>query len=223
MSKWTGKSDFADWCLMHNSPQEIVDKATVYLGNAKVAINSTHDLIPYYTNLISSASGGKSEQTIQLTAKSFIDIEETRFMSTKVYQVIKWKRKADKGKQKFDYSFIRKQKDFWLGEINLWEKLIDTVNKKPEIAKFHLNKDYEKALTFIESWIIPQYFNDVHDALHTRMREEFVKYCSENGYCAFSWNFETGEVGYQNQGDWHPIIRKMCFDIADFHKMERGV
>lgn len=219
MSRWTGKSDFCDWCEMHNNPQTIVKKATVYMGHAKVAINKESDLIPYYTNLISSMTSNSEGQVINLTQDSFIDIEEGEYLSAKIYQIIKWKRKADKEKIKFSYNFIKAQKDFWSGEIELWKKLINIANLNPDVAKFHLNKDYRHALYEIGINLIPRYFHGVHDGMHTRYREQFVKFCSENGYCAFSWNFETGEVGYQNQGEWHPIIRDMCFAIGDYHKM----
>ena len=219
MSKWTGKSDFCDWCEMHNSPQTIVEKATVYMGHAKLSINKESDLLPYYTNLISSMASNQEGQSIHLTQDSFIDIEEKEFLSTKVYSAIRWKRKADKEKVQFNYKYIQAQKDFWTDELALWNKIISIMNKNPEIAKVHLNKEYRQALRYIEKFLIPEYFHDVHDGRHTRYREQFVKYCSENGYCAFSWNFETCEVGYQNQGEWHPILRDMCFAIADYHKM----
>ena len=73
MSKWTGKSDFCDWCEMHNNPQEIVEKASVYYGDAKVAINSPHDLIPYYTHLTAMiASDQNGKQNIHLSMSNSV-------------------------------------------------------------------------------------------------------------------------------------------------------
>ena len=229
MSHFTGRSDFCDWCEMHNNPQEIVEKATVYYGDAKVAINSPHDLIPYYTHLTAMiASDQDGKQTIHLSRDSWIDTEERQFLSHKIISAIKWCRKANKEKIKFDYDFCKKQKDFYVSQYNsesdekVWKNIISILNARPALIKDHLNKDYRKACEFVEEYMIPAHFSGVHDEMHNRYREQFVKYCSENGYCAFSINFETGEWGYQNQGEWHPVIRNMCFAIADYHRMMKG-
>ena len=216
---FTGKSDFFDWCNMHNKPEEVLTKAKVYLGDAKIELKKPEDLIPYYTHLVASAACNGSSQTINLTRKSYINIEEAEHIGNLVYDAIYWYRKAKREKVPFNYAFAQRQKNFWCSEKPVMESIIAIINKNPNITKFHLDSDYRKALEFITEYIIPHYFSKVHDAMHTRQREDFVKYASENGYCAFSWNFETGEVGYQNQGEWHPAIRDMCFDIADYHKM----
>lgn len=221
MSRYSNKSDFCDWCCMHNTPKDIVEKATVYMGHAKIAVNEERDLIPYYTNLISMMTASSESQTIYLTQDSHIDTEEAEFLSTKVYHAIKWKRKADKEKAVFDYSFICNQRELWHGsdEKPVWNKIISTINANPEIAKFHLNKDYGKARYFIESYLIPNYFRGIHDKMHNYYREQFIEYCSENGYCTFSWNAKTSKVDYKDEGEWHPIVRDMCFAIADYYKM----
>ena len=36
MGKYTGKSDFFDWCNMHNKPEDVIKKATVFLSGAKI-------------------------------------------------------------------------------------------------------------------------------------------------------------------------------------------
>ena len=221
MSKWTGKSDFCDWCEMHNNPKEIVEKAKVYMGDARVAINNERDLIPYYTHLTASIATNPQGQSIHLSRHSWIDDEEKQFLSTKVIEAIQWARKAKKNKEKFDFNFCKKQKNYWGDNDAIWKAIIARINEKPEVMKFHIDKDFRKACWFFEEYVIPHFFYGIHDAMHTRYREQFVKYCSENGYCAFSINFETGEWGYQNQGEWHPVIRDMCFAIADFHKMEK--
>ena len=33
---FTGKSDFFDWCNMYYTPETIIEKATVFLGDAEV-------------------------------------------------------------------------------------------------------------------------------------------------------------------------------------------
>lgn len=217
MSNFSGKSDFCDWCTMHNRPKDIVEKATIFMGNAKVSINKEHDLIPYYTNLISMMSSTPESQTIYLTQDSYIDTEEAEFLSTKIYTLIKLKRKANKEKATFDYAYVTAHWSLWTNDEKLvWLNLISIINVNPSIAKFHLNADYKKALFDIEQYLIPKYFYNVHDAMHTRYREQFIKFCSENGYQTFSWNAID-----ETKGEWHPLIRKMCFAVIDYRKMEK--
>ena len=48
---FTGKSDFFDWCNMHYTPETIIEKATIFLGDAEIKKDKPEDLIPYYTHL----------------------------------------------------------------------------------------------------------------------------------------------------------------------------
>ena len=221
MSKWTGKSDFYDWCEMHYSPEEIVKIADICMGNARVRIENTKDLIPYYTNLIASAGCSKDSQRVRLSEESYIDDEEKTHISIMVYDAIKLARKAKKEKKTFNLKYCETQKKFWPSETDVWWKIIEIINGNSNIIKIHLPHDFREVHTFIHNYVIPTYFSNVHDAMHTREREEFIKFCSENGYMAFSWNFKSGEVGFQNQGIHHPLIWNMCWKITEYHKMKK--
>ena len=219
MSKWTGKSDFADWCEMHNTPKEIVKNAIIYYGNVKVSLEKSKDLIPYYTHLTSTIVASDGKQLVELSAESYLDYIEKEFIASRVYSCILWARRAIRTKSNFNYSFCKAQKEYTNGDEAVWKAIIKIIKDNPEIIKFHLNKNNYKARAFIIDYIIPHYFSKVHDSRRTMQREQFVKYCSENGYCAFSIDFENNIWGYQTQGEWHPVIRDMCWKIADYHKM----
>lgn len=219
MSSYTGKSDFCDWCEMHNSPSEIVKCASIYMGGAKVEIKSEKDLIPYYTHLTSSLSCCDGAQTIYLSPDSFIDEEERSFMCWKITAAIKAARKAKKEKKPFTFEYLKSQKDFTLGgeSMALWNKIIAIINKFPNIIKIHIPEDWSDSQSLFSSWIIPKYFYDVHDAMHNRMREEFIRFANNNGYAII----KDGIFLERTEGIYHPIINKMCIDIIQFHKMER--
>ena len=64
---FTGKSDFFDWCNMHYTPETIIEKATIFLGDAEIKKDKPEDLIPYYTHLIASAGCTPEKQSIFLS------------------------------------------------------------------------------------------------------------------------------------------------------------
>lgn len=219
MSKFTGKSDFADWCEMHNNPQEIVDHADVYMGDAKIEINSTKDLIPYYTHLIGSMACSNGEQTICLSSSSFITNEERDFMGWRIITAINAARKAKKDKAEFNLSYLKHLKDLSYDNTAdyVWNAIIKVIKSNPDIIKTHLSKQYNEAVVFVQDYLIPRYFNHIHDSMHNREREQFVQFAKDNGYLIT--NFENPTKKYD--GIYHPVIIKMCLDIYDFHKMEK--
>lgn len=224
MSRHTGKCDFEDWCEMHNSPSEIVEKATIYLGDAKVDIKNEKDLIPYYTHLIASMCCIKDEgQTINLSSHSFIDGEEEEFMTWRIRDVIAAARKAKKEKKPFTFEYFKNWKyydPFGSTPQFVWEELIKIVNDNPDIIKMHLPSDYRDCEYFMHRWVIPEYFYKVHDPMHTRYREEFIKFAKENGYSVL----EPRDKGMQNaertEGIAHPVITHMCLAVIDFYEMQ---
>lgn len=219
MSMWTGKCDFADTCEMIHNPQEIVEKSTIYLGNARVFIKEPKDLIPYYTNLISMACYNKEDgDVIHLSQNSFIDREEREFISWKIRDVIYSFRKAKKAKVEFNYEYFAKN-NYMLDKRDLvvYKAIIDKVNNNTDIAKVHLPKNYMNLVHFVDVWLYPNYFYDIHDSIHNRFREEFVKYASENGYMIYEKDENNKYV--KCDGIYHPIIKKMCDSIIEYKDM----
>ena len=111
MSRFTGKSDFCDTCTMHYEPKEIVERANIFMGNAKVHIQQERDLIPYYTNLISMMYSTKTdnglEMSISLSEDSFIDSEERSRLSWRVANIISIARKCKRNKVPFTFEQVQ--------------------------------------------------------------------------------------------------------------------
>ena len=196
--------------MIHN-PQEFVEKSEIYLGDARVMIKEEKDLIPYYTHLVASACYNKeSGNTIHLSRDSFINSEEREFLSWKIRDIISMFRKAKKEKIEVTLDYVKSQKYYWgNGEDFIWSALIDKIKNNMDLIKVHLPKDYRECSYFISEWLIPNYFYDIHDSMHNRYREEFIKFALENG-CG---NFDE-------DGIHHPIIWKMCADINEYYEMK---
>lgn len=218
MSRFTGKSDFCDTCTMHYEPKEIVERANVFMGNAKVHIQQERDLIPYYTNLISIMYSTRTdnglEMSISLSEDSFIDSEERSRLSWRVANIISIARKCKRNKVPFTFEQVQKEVEFSdnviCGEsISLWKSLFAVIEKNPDIIKIHLPSDYRKKLFTIEREIIPNYFNNVHLDLSNRQRKEFVEFCAENG-------FRTLET----EGEYHPLVMSQCMKILEFQEQQ---
>lgn len=197
--------------MIHN-PQEIIEKSEIYLGDARVMIKEEKDLIPYYTHLVASASYNKEcGNVIHLSKDSFINFEEKEHLSWKIQDLISTFRKAKKEKINVTLDYVKSQKYYW-GEDFIWSALIDKIKNNMDLIKVHLPKDYRECSYFISEWLIPNYFSDIHDSMHNRFREEFVKFAQENGYRTF----EGDKI---NEGIYHPIIWKMCRAIEEYKKM----
>ena len=181
------------------------------MGDARVMINEEKDLIPYYTHLVASACYNKeSGNTIHLSRDSFINSEEREFLSWKIRDIISMFRKAKKEKIEVTLNYVKSQKYYWgNGEDFIWSALIDKIKNNMDLIKVHLPKDYRECSYFISEWLIPNYFYDIHDSMHNRYREEFIKFAHKNGYRNFD-----------EDGIYHPIIWKMCADINEYYKMK---
>ena len=196
--------------MIHN-PQEIIEKSKIYLGDARVMIKEEKDLIPYYTHLVASASYNKEKgNVIHLSRDSFINFEEREHLSWKIQDIISTFRKAKKEKIDVTLDYVKSQKYYWgNGEDFIWSALIDKMKNNMDLIKVHFPKDYRKRSYFIAEWLIPNYFYDIHDSMHNRYREEFIKFAHENGYRNFD-----------EDGIYHPIIWKMCTYIDEYNKMK---
>ena len=217
MSRWTGKCDFCDDCEMIHNPQEFVEKSEIYLGDARVMIKEEKDLIPYYTHIVASACYNKERgNVIHLSNDSFINSEEKEFIAWRIRDVISVFRKAKREKVDVTLDYMKKQKCYWNSDDYLLIPIINIIKNNTDIIKVHLSKDWRESERFIIQWLIPNYFNDIHDSMHNRHREEFVKFAKENGYKTF--DFETKE--FNENGIYHPIIWKMCYDINEYKTMK---
>lgn len=216
---FTGKSDFFDWCNMHYTPETIIEKAKIYLGDAEIKKDKPEDLIPYFTHLVAAAACNSEGQTIHLSPLSWITEEEREHLAIKIYSVIKAACKAKKEKVPFTFEYLKQQKYYYSDFEPIYHKIIDIISKDSSIIKIHLSPEYREALWFIEEYLIPRKFSNIHDRMHNRMREDFVKYAGENGYLTFSWNYEESKTEKETKGKFHPVIGNMCWAISEFNQM----
>ena len=208
MGKYTGKSDFFDWCNMHNKPEDVIKKATVFLSGAKITFEKPEDLIPYYTHTIASMSCSKEKQFINLSKESYLDTREKERLSNFIYNSITWAQKAHKEKKNFNLDFIKDQKNYKVYSSEddyILSSIVNKIKKYPELIKFPIKCD-----SIIKEYILPHYFDDIHDKTITYLKEDFIKYAEENGFAIYKENSSTGE--------YHPIIWNMSLDVAQYHK-----
>lgn len=215
---FTGKSDFFDWCNMHNKPEEIIKNATVFLGDAKLSLNEPRDLIPYYTHLISGMSKTGDEQVIHLSKESYLDTLEKEHISYYVKDAIVWAKKARREKKDFDLSFVKTQKDYQIlySSVDdcLLNSIINRINNYPEIIKFPMSKKIHD-ISLYKDYIVPNYFSTIHDASISQRREDFTQYAKENGFMTF----DLSNIESTHSGEYNPVIWNMCSKVADYQKM----
>ena len=219
MSRHTGKSDFEDWCEMHNNPTDILKKGKVYINNARIHLETEKDLIPYYTHLIASMYSSPDSQIINLSKDSFIDSEEREFISWRVRDVIAIARKAKKEKAHLDLEYFKAHHNDPYDSTPdfIWNEIIDRIYNYPEVIKMHLPRDYRESNNFLINWIVPEYFYGIHDPMHNRYREEFIKFAGENGFSIVE-NMEENYKEYKRtDGEIHPMINHMCWAVRDFY------
>ena len=208
MGKYTGKSDFFDWCIIHNKPEDVIKKATVFLSGAKITFEKPEDLIPYYTHTIASMSCSKEKQFINLSKESYLDTREKERLSNFIYNSIIWAQKAHREKKSFNLDFIKDQKNYKIYSSEddyILSSIVNKIKKYPELIKFPIKCD-----SIIKEYILPHYFDDIHDKTITSLKEDFIKYAEENGFAIYKENSSTGE--------YHPIIWNMSLDVAQYHK-----
>lgn len=206
MGKYTGKSDFFDWCNMHNKPEDVIKKATVFLNGAKITFKKPEDLIPYYTHTIASMSCSKEKQFINLSKESYLDTREKERLSNFIYNSIIWAQKAHREKKNFNLDFIKDQKNYKVYSLEddyILNSIVNKIKKYPELIKFPIKCD-----SIIKEYILPHYFDDIHDKTITSLKEDFIKYAEENGFATYM----------EEKGEYHPIIWNMSLDVAQYYK-----
>ena len=206
MGRYTGKSDFFDWCNMHNKPEDVIKKATVFLNGAKITFEKPEDLIPYYTHTIASMSCSKEKQFINLSKESYLDTREKERLSNFIHNSIIWAQKAHREKKNFNLDFIKNQKNYKVYSLEddyILNSIVNKIKKYPELIKFPIKCD-----SIIKEYILPHYFDDIHDKTITSLKEDFIKYAEENGFATCM----------EEKGEYHPIIWNMSLDVAQFYE-----
>ena len=184
--------------------EDVIKKATVFLSGAKITFEKPEDLIPYYTHTIASMSCSKEKQFINLSKESYLDTREKERLSNFIYNSIIWAQKAHREKKSFNLDFIKDQKNYKIYSSEddyILSSIVNKIKKYPELIKFPIKCD-----SIIKEYILPHYFDDIHDKITTSLKEDFIKYAEENGFAIYKENSSTGE--------YHPIIWNMSLDVA---------
>lgn len=85
MSVWTGKCDLQDYLEIYDilddaeKFNEWKAKTEIYIKDELIEFVTVEDLIPYYTHIIAMSCGSKEKNTIHLSSKSWLEIEEERY------------------------------------------------------------------------------------------------------------------------------------------------
>lgn len=80
MSRFSGKCDFCDEIGFLGIDRILAAKIFVGNSNIPLKLNNIKDCIPYYPYIVTCSSCSKERgDTIRLTSKSWIDIEEERY------------------------------------------------------------------------------------------------------------------------------------------------
>ena len=85
MCRWCGKCSFLDDLEMHDvldndeKFEEWKAKTTIYIKDEPLHFETKEDLIPYYTHIIAMSVCSQEKNTIHLSSKSWLEIEEERY------------------------------------------------------------------------------------------------------------------------------------------------
>lgn len=180
MGRFTGKSDFEDWCEMHNNPQEVVDNFDIYIDGNKLDIKTTQDLIPYYPHLTVAIYGNKtSKGTIILSEDSYIDEEEDDAVELALEDIIIKYKKYKRLKKALTIEDFKEP----YYRLELYQPLLDAIEKNPIILKFPYSRksswrDRQRILHMVRT----TYCKHIHTLSHTARRKEFLEFATNKGF-----------------------------------------
>lgn len=169
----SSKSDFQDWCEMHNTPEEILEEYKVYAyGNDIVPLRmeSKKDLVAYYPYIVTVMAKNKDSGVIHLSEKSYIDTSEEEKLNWDLKALIRYWKKCKKNHDVFDKNEALK-------------KIVWPIDDTPEDYEIEL---VERVAEYGAKAII----DDLHDSYHDRMRNEWYQLMIDAGWSkqeAYKW------------------------------------
>lgn len=180
MSRYSDKSDFADTCLMHYSPDKIAH-ARISVDGIPLRVDSPKDLIPWYGNLISSMSSSMHSMSIMLTRKSQPDyIEEERIMFY-IDEYVELARRYKRNKVEFTKESIGET--FYLNRTEpeykmLWalcEKHKDFLLRNWFSRGSEKSPNYKYVCNEFNRSLVETHFSKVHFSMCNRYRENLLE------------------------------------------------
>lgn len=179
MSKFSDKSDFADICLMHYTPDKIA-YANISVDGIPLKVNSPRDLIPYYGNLIATMSVSDGDISINLIKTSQPRLREIDTISFFISEYVsKWKRaKRNKTTLTFeDFSDLSRDNVVNFTIFKRCEKHKDFLLKMfTPYASYYNEKIYNE---LVNGKIIDMMFSDIHTSIGTFYRKNLLEYAAD--------------------------------------------
>lgn len=114
MSRFSDKSDFADTCLMHYSPNKVFC-ADITIDNVPLKLKSPKDLIPYYGHGICSMASSRDDgkMSIALTKHSYPDMRDEEHIQIAIDNYVYLARRAKRAKKDIDPQEFYKMSSFY--------------------------------------------------------------------------------------------------------------
>lgn len=189
MSQFSDKSDFADTCLMHYSPNRVF-YADLTVDKIPLKLSSPKDLIPYYGHGICAMSSSKDDgkMSISLTKESFADMRDEERIQIRIDDYVYLARKAKRKKAEVDFKEFAQMSSLYVA--NKTEPFTACIfDKCKNIEKLLLKYWMPRTWTYDEIEnkteknlfnlsIIHTNFSNVHTAASNRYRENLLKYAA---------------------------------------------
>lgn len=179
MSRFSDKSDFADTCLMHYTPDKIAC-AKISVDGIPLKVNSPRDLIPYYGNLISSMSSSSDNISINLIKTSQPRLREIDTINIFVSEYVSKCRKAKRNKTTLtfeDFKVLSRENAMYFTIYKRCEEHKDLLLKVYTPYALYSNKKtyYE----IINREIIETLFSDIHTSTGTFYRKNLLEHAAD--------------------------------------------
>lgn len=180
MSKFSDKSDFADTCLMHYTPDKIAC-AKISVDGIPLKVTSPRDLIPYYGNLIASMSASDNgDISINLIKTSQPRLREIDTISFFISDYVSRWRKAKRNKTTLtfeDFGVLGRENAAYFTMYKRCEKHKDFLLKMfTPYANRYNEKIYNE---LVNGKIIEMLFSDIHTSVGTFYRKNLLEYAAD--------------------------------------------
>lgn len=220
MSKFSDKSDFADTCLMHYTPDR-VSYANITIGDVPLKVNSSRDLIPYYGNIVASMScNGDDHMYINIAKISQPRHREIDTISLFISEYVhRWKRAKRKKTQvsfkDFEYP------DLITDRYIIWKRC---EQHKDFLLKVFTPFAYRKDWKFnhINTEIIETFFSDIHTCIGNSYRRNLLEYAAEywgKQYTLDTENWRCWASSNTDDSDYNAALFRIQEATWDYEKM----
>lgn len=159
----SGKCDFQDTCEIFGA-QKILQDYKVYAADNTIvplAMKTEKDLVAYYPYLTTLMTFDKEKGgVIHLSRQSFIDTEEREWLEMRLKTDIRYWKRCKRKQERFDEKECLKQLSIF-SDPNTDEKIVKRIKEAGDKATID---------------------GIIHDAVHDRMRSEWLKLMVDAGW-----------------------------------------